>query len=124
MRSKSLSLADLMKLVAIDDSGLEGAVEKTYDWEHSRRLEVGKWLLASGSAVFAAAVALWAKDNPPPTLLTSGLAALAGLMVCFGFGAIGQARTIAARYARTRAICYELKAVRPFLVRLRKEGHL
>src|SRR3954470_322531 len=124
MTSKFLLLADLLRLVASNDSGLEGAVEKTYEWEHSRGLEVSKWLLATGSALFAAAVAFWAKDNPPPTIVISGLAAFAVLLACFGFGAIWQLRTIAVRYARTRAICCELKAIQPFLSRLREDGYL
>lgn len=120
---KMLQLVDLMRLVATDAEPHK-VLEKAYDWEHARWLEVGKWFLATGAAALIALVTLFSKDTPPSRFATITLSVAATLMILIGSAAFWRVRYITARYAKVRTIAGELGEVRAFLQLLRKRGML
>jgi hypothetical protein len=120
---KLLQLVDLMRLVATDIEPHK-VIEKAFEWEHARWLEVGKWFLATGAAGLIGLVTLFAKTDPAPRIVIVVLAAGSTLSIMIGMGAFWRVRFIGARYTRLRAIAGELSEVKPFLQLLRKRGFL
>lgn len=120
---KMLQLVDLMRLVAMDTEPHK-VLEKAYDWEHARWLEVGKWFLATGAASMIALATLFAKAEPPPRIVVLSLSIASTFAILVGLGAFWRARYISARYARIRAIAGELSDVKAFLQLLRRKGLL
>ena len=118
-----LQLVDLMRLVATDIEPHK-VIEKSFEWEHSRWLEVGKWFLATGAAGLIGLVTLFAKTEPAPHLVIVILSAGSTLSIMVGMGAFWKVRYIGARFTRLRAIAGELSEVKPFLQLLRKQGLL
>jgi hypothetical protein len=118
-----LQLVDLMRLVATDVEPHK-VIEKAFEWEHARWLEVGKWFLATGAAGLIGLITLFAKTDPAPRVVIILLSAGSTLAVMIGLGAFWRVRYIAARYSRLRAITGELVDVKPFLQLLRKRGLL
>ena len=118
-----LQLVDLMRLVATDLEPHK-VLEKAYDWEHARWLEVGKWFLATGAAGLIAIATLFAKPDHPPLFAVVLLSVASTLTIMIGLSAFWRARFISARYARVRAIAGELLEVKPFLQLLRAKGLL
>lgn len=120
---KMLQLVDLMRLVVVDTEPHK-VIEKTYDWEHSRRLEIGKWFLATGAAGFFALASLFAKPGSPPLIVIATLSVASTFAIIIGLGAFWRARYISARYARIRVITGELNEVKAFLQLLCRKGLL
>jgi hypothetical protein len=120
---KPLQLVDLMRLVATDTEP-HAVLEKAYEWEHARWLEVGKWFLATGAAGPIALATLFSGAGQPATIVVIALSVVSTLAILSGLGAFWRARLISARYARVLAIAGELSEVKPFLQKLRKDGLL
>lgn len=120
---KPLLLIDLMRLVAADTEPHK-VLEKSYEWEHARRLEVGKWFLATGAAALIATATLFAKPEAPGVLPVFLLSVASTLTIMIGLGAFWNARYIAARYARIRAITGEFMEMKKFLQLLQARGLL
>lgn len=120
---KPLQLIDLMRLVATDPEPHK-VLEKSYEWEHLRWLEVGKWFLATGAASLLAMVTLFSRQESPSLLALILLSAASTLTIIVGLGSFWRARYIAARYARIRAIAGGFGEVRQFLQLLRTQGLL
>jgi hypothetical protein len=120
---KPLQLVDLMRLVATDAEPHK-VLEKAYDWEHTRRLEVGKWFLATGAAALITIASLFARPDPPPLIAIFILSVTSTLTIIIGLAAFWRARFISARYSRIRAITGELVEVKQFLQLLRAKGLL
>ena len=120
---KTLQLFDLMRLVAVD-SDPHKVIEKTYDWEHTRRLEIGKWFLATGAAGYFALASLFTKSNSPSIVVLIIFSVSSTFAVAIGLGAFWRARYLSARYARIQVIIGELNKVKVFLQLLSREGFL
>jgi hypothetical protein len=119
-RRRSLVLADIIDLVANEDGDVQKVIEKTYDWEHTRKLEAGKWLLATGTAAIIGVVTLLSKEKVPPAPLLFLLSAGGAAAIVSGFLALAMASTMAGRLARVTSLAFRLQEVRPFLRLLRE----
>lgn len=115
-----------MRIAEDETCDCQALVYKIYEWEHSRRLEVGKWLLAVAAALVATVITLAAKGEPAPlpyyvlpvATLGAGLAAMSGIVT------IWSARVISVNLARTTALVARFVAIRTFLSRVRKDEGL
>jgi hypothetical protein len=119
-----LKVRDLIDLVASKVPDPESRLEKAYDWSHSRRLELVKWLLTSAVALFAPVVVALAKGE---LLSSTSRWWLAGTL----FGALtvaiaGISLLVATRkhyrsYLAAQALLGELTKIGPFIERYRQE---
>ena len=119
-----LKIADLMRLVAREGNDFGKVIEKAYEWEHCRRLEIGKWSLASAAAIVAGALTLMTKGQPQNQAIVPGAGIIAGLLFSFGLAAIISARSIAKRYSRTLELAQRMAESRPFFRLLQQKGEL
>jgi hypothetical protein len=99
MPTQPLKMIDLMRLVAQDEDALK-VLEKSYEWQHSRWIELGKWLLATGAGTFIAVFGIYARDKSPPIFMTGIIILGSILAIAGGLLSIWRASHIAARYAR------------------------
>ena len=120
-RPSGLAIADIMDLVANESGDVQKVIEKAYDWEHTRKLEAGKWLLATGTAALIGVVTLVSKTPPTAPVLLISLAAGGAAAIVFGFVALWRAGTMSARLARVTALAYRLDEIKPFLRLLRDQ---
>jgi hypothetical protein len=118
-RRGQLTLSDIIDLVANETGDVQKVIEKAYDWEHTRKLETGKWLLASGTAALIGVVTLLAKETPPPSPIPQALAAAGSAAIVSGFAAIWLASTMSIQFARITSLAHRLQEIRPFLKLLR-----
>lgn len=118
-RPNSLAIADIMDLVTNEGGDVQKIIEKAYDWEHTRKLEAGKWLLATGTAAFIGVVTLGAKEPPVEPMFLFILAGGGAAAIVSGFVALWRAGTMPARLARVTALAYRLEEIKPFLRLLR-----
>ena len=116
-------IIDLMRLVENDEADFEAVIAKTYEWEHLRRLEVGKWLLATAAALVIGMLSLFAGGKVSEAQMW-GIGAIAGAFGWIGLMTLWTARAVAARYTRTVALAARMAAIRNFLHLLRSQGHL
>jgi hypothetical protein len=120
----ALQLVDLMRLVESEGSDLDAIIKAAFEWEHTRRLEVAKWLLATGAAAVIAVFTLLARETPPANWVLIVLAGAGSVAATFGLAALRRAGVVHSRYVQTSILCARLGSVRPFLSRLRQEGEL
>jgi hypothetical protein len=126
------ALRDLITLVAHEGQDGHKALEKTFDWQHARALEVGKWSLAAASGLVAAVVVVGlrrgAEAASTPATLQFGavaldlawlwsalIALLAGVLVFIGVAAFRSAARTQARYILAQSLLARLQEIRPFL---------
>ena len=125
-----LKLRHLIQLVAGGGTDLQKVLEKSFEWEHARQLELGKWLLAVASSltvVVAAALASKQFDaNAGAFGFTYSQIAFtaSGFFTFAGLAAFYRARAIHKRFLLTSSVLATLVEIQPFLQRLRREGHL
>ena len=125
MNFGAVDLLDLFELVASDRSNAATVLQKTFDWRHTRGLEVGKWFLAIGLALFVTYVTLLLDAATPTSIyLHVAISAVATLCCVFGLIGIWRLRQLDRRYTRLAALVADLEELRPFLVRLRRNGIL
>lgn len=132
--AKSTRISDLFRLVANDAVDPHKAVEKSYEWEHARALEVGKWSLAGATALLAAvatgilrqsggvpsadlaASSAQAVGNTMSMWAIASLAA-AGLLLVVGVSSLLLASQIERRFVLTLALVAKMVELRSFLKR-------
>ena len=114
-RLGSLKIADLIDLVASDHEDIQKLIDKAYEWEHTRKLEAGKWFLATGTAALIGALTLLAKEHPPAALYVYALSASGAFAVLAGATAFSIAGSVSARLARVSTLIRRLQEVQPFL---------
>lgn len=116
-----LTIRDLIDLVASGVPNPESRLEKVYEWAHTRRLELVKWILASAAALFAPVVVAFAKGELSANrwlalaLFASVAMAVAGLLMLI----IPRRRHKA--YLAAQALLGEIQKIAPFLERYRQE---
>lgn len=125
-----LKVRHLMRLVASGNANPQAVLEKSFQWEHERRMELAKWLLAVSSALLAAVVAATLSrgfriragfmDLPYTYWLMGG----AGLLAAAGVIIFLRAQVLHRRYVLISALLAELEGIRPFLKRLAREEAL
>lgn len=127
-----LTIRDVIDLVASEVPNPESRLEKVYDWAHARRLELVKWLLATGVALFAPVVVALARGELIQS--GSGSSSGSGSQLWLGltlFGAVSisiaglvvliQTRRRYRAYLASQALLGEIRKIAPFLERYRKE---
>lgn len=126
---------DLMRLVANDAADPHKAIEKTFEWKHSRALEVGKWSLAGCTALLAAVAAGLLKE-PSSTGATASKAiatategfwvaaalGVAGVLFALGVSSLLLAGRLERKYYLTLALVAKLVEIRPFLKRAQADA--
>lgn len=137
--AKSTRISDLFRLVANDAVDPHKAVEKSYEWEHSRALEVGKWSLAGATALIAAvatgfirqtdsssAANTLTSSNPIPHNLmgiwTFASLGAAGLLLVVGVSSLLLASQIERRFVLTLALVAKMVELRSFLKKVVDDG--
>jgi hypothetical protein len=123
-RTSKLLLVDLMRLVEADDADTDAVIKASFDWEHTRRLEIAKWLLATGATAIIAVFALLARQELPSRWILIVLPSAGGLLAMTGYIALHRASVVHSRFVQTSILCARLKDIQPFLQRLRHEGEL
>lgn len=123
-KSSKMLFVDLMRLAESDESDMESVIKASFDWEHARRLEIAKWLLATGAAAIISVFALLSRQATLSTWIMIGLPASGGVLAMTGYVALRRAGNVHARFVQTSILCARLRTVRPFLQRLRREGQL
>lgn len=125
-----LKVRHLMKLVASGHSNPQAILEKAFQWEHERRMELAKWLMAIASGLLAAVAAATLSRgfrfrtgllNLPVTYWFMGLA---GLLAAFGIIVFIRAQVLHRRYVLVSGLLAQLQDIQPFLKRLAREEAL
>ncbi len=126
--SPTLTLGHLVQLVAANQDDPQKIVEKSFEWEHTRSLEMAKWLLALSSSILVAisAATLSRQFNIEAKFFgVSIIQIVLGLATLFGVSGILtilRSYVLHQRYVETSALLAGLIEIRPFLVRLKKQG--
>lgn len=133
--ARSTRIADLLQLVANDAVDPHKAVEKSYEWEHARALEVGKWSLAGSTALLAAVATgifrlgdagqhVTATSTSPAAMSVWTIATLvlAGLLLGIGVSSLVLASRVERRFVLTLALVAKMVELRPFLKRAAEDG--
>lgn len=125
-----LKLRHLLKLVASGHPNPQAVLEKSFQWEHERRMELAKWLLALSSALLAAVVAATLSrgfrfragflDVP----YTYWLMGVSGVLAAVGVITFFRAQVLHRRYMLVSALLAQLMEIQPFLRRLAREEAL
>lgn len=126
------SLRDLITLVAHEGQDGHKVLEKTFDWQHARALEVGKWSLAAASGLVAAVVVVALRQDAEAGdaraalqvgsvafnlgwLWSALIALLAGVLIFIGVAAFRSAARTQTRYILAQSLLARLQEIRPFL---------
>lgn len=125
------ALSDLITLVAHEGQDGYKVLEKTFDWQHARALEVGKWSLAAASGLIAVVVVALRQGSETASshsalrwgvlsfdtawLWTGLIALLAGVLVFIGVAAFRSAARTQTRYILAQSLLARLQEIRPFL---------
>lgn len=121
--SSGLLIADLMRLVEQEGADFESVLQKAFEWDHQRRLELAKWCLATSATLIVGTVALVGNSTPQGgVIIAAGL--LAGVSLFSGTAMFWTARTVATRYVRSVALAQRMTEIRLFLRLLRTRGLL
>lgn len=126
--SPTLTLGHLVQLVATDQSDPHKIVEKSFEWEHSRSLELAKWLLALSSSILVAVSAATLSKQFSVDTKIFGLSvvylviALATVFAASGVLTIWRSYILHKRYMEVSALLASLVVIKPFLVRLKRQG--
>lgn len=126
-RFPTLKLRHLLQLVASGHANPQAILEKSFQWEHERRMELAKWLLAFSTALVAAVVAATLTRgfrvralflNLPYSywlMAAAGVFAMAGVIIFL------RAQVLHRRYVLISALVCELMDIQPFLRRMARE---
>lgn len=134
-------IRDLIRLVANDADDPHKAVEKGFEWEHARALEIGKWSLAGATALLAAVATGILRqpitDNMTATTTevakqaasaasTAQLIVIAlvgaGVLLAYGAGSLWFAGRIQRNYLLTLVLLAKMIELRPFLKKSESEA--
>lgn len=128
--SYPLRIRHLLELVASGITEPYKVVEKSFEWDHSRRLEVAKWSLALCSSVvvaIAASILAFRQTGQDPlanVLLVYGLFIAAGIFAGLGAVFFWRARVMHQRLIFAASLVARLMEIQTFLKRLRTAGLL
>lgn len=126
----ALKLRDLLHLVAASANDPQKVVEKAFEWDHARRLEVAKWLLTlASSLVVALAAAMASKQFNADTKILGfnyiyWLFSLASFFAISGLLAFWRAKVLHKRLLASATLVGRLMEIQPFLRRLARDGLL
>ncbi|WP_292228751.1 hypothetical protein [Brevundimonas sp.] len=119
-------------MVAHDGKDSHKVLEKTFDWQHARALEVGKWSLAAASGLVVAVVVVALRQPSEAAVQTQPwrigplaldlswtwsalVALLAGVLISVGVAAFRSAARTQTRYILAQNLLARLQDIRPFL---------
>ena len=120
----NLVIGDLLNLVASKVPEPESRLEKVFECEHARQLEMVKWLLALAAALFAAVAvgefrgASEPKASPIWMVITLSLAAA---ITIFGLIMLIRGRRMYRTYLAAQTLLGEINKISPFIERYRQE---
>jgi hypothetical protein len=140
-------IRDLISLVANEAADSHKILEKWFDWQHSRALEVAKWSLAAASGLIAAVFVASAKQAQPAAPSLPGLAApgapdgwhavlvlianwsmaialVAGVLLVIGVTAMQSAKKTQREYVVAQGLLARLKTIAPFLKRASEQSDI
>ena len=129
-RLPTLQIRHLLQLVASGHPDPHKILEKSFQWEHERRMELAKWLLALSSALLAAVVAATlSRGFRSRTQLfdlpyTYWLMGAAGVLAASGVIIFFRAQVLHRRYVLLSALLARIVELQPFLKRMVREEHL
>lgn len=129
----ALSIGHLIDLVASSQDDPQKVLEKSFEWEHSRAVELAKWLLTLSSSIFVALAAiLFSKQLQSDVWIRNVfgydfsalyiVAVIATLVGIFGVAALISSYLLQRRYIETSALLARILEVKTFMVRLRRDG--
>jgi hypothetical protein len=117
---RDVALRELIDIVVADVPEPEKRLEKVFDWETSRNLEVAKWVLGASAAVFAAVLVAYLKGEitKPSWHLPAGLLASV-LTATYGLYRLRQMRAAHRQFIASMTLLSELLRIAPFLKKYR-----
>jgi len=114
----SITVRDLIDLVASEVPDPEARLERIFEWAHSRNLELAKWLLALAAGLLAAVAVGLLKVDPTahvsPSILRLTLFA-AALFAGGGLLMIARGKRIYRTHLAAQALLGEITKIRPFI---------
>lgn len=119
-----LTIRELTSLVSSEVADPEVRLEKIFDWEHARRMELVKWVLTASVALFIPVAVAWLKGDigaPTPAWWVLGALFGAVLLAVLGVSMLYHAWQIYRTYLAAITLLGELKKIATFVQRYREE---
>jgi hypothetical protein len=119
-----LTIREVINLVGSEVPNPEVRLEKVFDWAHSRRMELVKWVLTASAALFVPVAVAYLKgelSKGTPTWWVVGALFGAVLLAVFGLGMLYRAKQLHRTYVAAVSLLGEMKKIAPFLQRYREE---
>ncbi len=119
-----LTIRQLTDLVGSEVDNPEARLERIFEWEHSRRTELAKWVLTAAAALFVPVALSGLKGD-----FTKGIpgwwivAALFGavLLAVLGMVMLYRANRLQHVYIASMSLLGDIKRIAPFIHRYREE---
>jgi hypothetical protein len=121
----NIRIRDLIDLVASKTPEPAKALEKIFQWAHSRNLELIKWLLALAAALLAPLAIAFARGDVGNHASVSWLAwTLFGSVLFAGIGLtlLARGRRLYRRYLAAQTLLGELMKIAAFIERYREQS--
>ena len=119
-----LTIRELINLVGAEVSEPEARLEKVFDWAHTRRMELVKWVLTASAALFVPVAVAYLKGDIARAIPAWWvIAALFGavLLAVLGLIMLYQARQLHRSYVAAISLLGEIRKIAPFVQRYREE---
>jgi hypothetical protein len=116
-----MPIKDIIDMIASDVSEPDKRIEKMFDWEHGRNIEVVKWILGASAAIFVAILVAFFKGDvkSPDWQLPVGLIS-SFLSGTYGLYRLRQMRKSYRNYIASLQLLSEFKRIETFLKRYRR----
>jgi hypothetical protein len=116
-----MPIREIIDMVISDVADPDERLEKMFDWEHERNIEVIKWILGASAAIFVAVLAAFFKGDvkAPAWQLPAGLISSL-LSGTYGLYRLRQMRKSYRNYVGALRLLSEFKRIETFLKRYRR----
>lgn len=118
---KGIKLSDLIEIATSNIADPYKIIEKTFEWRHSRFLEIGKWFVAIGSALIAASMANYFKTDILHEAIILPIGLFGGILSGIGIIYIFRSTEIEVQLASSQVLLSKLLEMKPFLITLAAE---
>lgn len=118
----NLNVGDLIAIVAADAPDVEKRLEKVFEWQHSRDLEIVKWLLTvSGALAVPMIVSVFKEEMKAPRWEIGAAFALAVILGGVAAMRLWEMGRLQSDYLASMTLVSRLVSIRTFLIRTRAE---
>jgi hypothetical protein len=122
---RKTDISELIDLVASDVAEAEKRLEKVYDWEAARSLEVVKWVLGFAAALFVAVLVAFFREEITRSGWELPFGVLTSLLTAtYAFYRLFRLRRMQTQYLTAILLLAELQRIGPFVRAYRHGGRL